>query len=444
MINFLLIHTPLLYFTQSLWRDEAYSILLAQRPISFFFGKLTFEPPLYYILLHVWMKLFGTTEIAARSLSLFAFAAATIVVIVWAEKLFKHHWLSWFLPLTFFANPQLAYYAFEVRTYGWYVFFAILAMYGYLEKKWRLFVAASVLGFYTHAFFVFLPATSLLHYLIIHHRSIGIRRSLIANPMVQSLVAIGLLITPWLLIILRASSKLNSSWYYPVNFNLVQSVLGNMFFGYEGTPGFLWPVTAGVSFILALLFLWALKSREKRSRNLFFFLIVLIPLATVIGVSFVKPIFVNRYLIFVTIAEVFLIAFAIETIKSRTLKRAVGFFIVAMLTSANLWFPQFHKKVDMRRTFAQINTLASEGDVVYAKTPLILFESMYYSKHPNRVFLYNPHESPFPWYVGDALPIHMATTLPSYPARAFLVNEDGSFMVLFQTDVINAYQKSRR
>lgn len=444
MLNFLLTHTPLLYFTQSLWRDEAYSILLAQRPISFFFGKLTFEPPLYYILLHVWMKLFGTSEIATRSLSLFAFAAATIVVIIWAEKLFKHRWLSWFLPLTFFTNPMLLYYAFEVRAYGWYILFAVLAMYGYLEKKWRLFVAATVLGFYTHVFFVLLPTASLLHYLIIHHRRIGIRRSLIANPIVQSLVSIGLLITPWLFIVLRASTKLSSSWYYPVNFNLVRSVLGNMFFGYEGTPGFLWPVTASVSFILTLLFLWTLKSKEKRSRNLFFFLAVVVPLVTIIGVSFVEPIFVNRYLIFVTIAEVFLIAFAIETIKNRTLARMVGFLIVAMLTSVNLWFPEFHKKVDVRKTFAQINTLATERDVVYAKTSLVLFESIYYSKHPNRVFLYNPHESPFPWYVGDALPVQMATTLPAYPARAFLVNEDGSFMVLFQTDTINAYQKPRR
>src|SRR3990167_9231938 len=89
MLSWLLTHSPLLDFTQSLWRDEAFSILAAQRPISFFFNNLTFEPPVYYILLHMWMKMFGQSEIAARSLSPVAFALATYIVIAWAEKLFR-------------------------------------------------------------------------------------------------------------------------------------------------------------------------------------------------------------------------------------------------------------------------------------------------------------------------------------------------------------------
>ena len=88
MLNFLLNHSPLLYFTQSFWRDEVFSVLVAQQPISSYFTKLSFEPPLYYLLLHGWIKLWGTSEIAARSLSLVGLMLATIVVIHWAEKLF--------------------------------------------------------------------------------------------------------------------------------------------------------------------------------------------------------------------------------------------------------------------------------------------------------------------------------------------------------------------
>jgi len=80
MLNFLTHYTPLFYLVQSLWRDEAFSILLSERSPLWFITKV-FDPPLYYILLHYWMKIFGESEIATRSLSILGFALATVVVI---------------------------------------------------------------------------------------------------------------------------------------------------------------------------------------------------------------------------------------------------------------------------------------------------------------------------------------------------------------------------
>ena len=135
MFSWLIQHSPLFYLTQSLWRDEAFSILAAQRPLSFIFNNLGVEPPIYYVILHFWIKLFGSGEIAVRSLSFLGFALATVVVIFWAEKLFHKHFLSWYLPVFFFINPMLLYYAFEIRMYGWFMFFAVLSLYGYSEKN---------------------------------------------------------------------------------------------------------------------------------------------------------------------------------------------------------------------------------------------------------------------------------------------------------------------
>ena len=101
MFQFIIQHSPLLYFTQSLWRDEVYSLYMAAKPIPFFVSHLSFEPPFYYLLLHFWIQLFGMSEIAGRSLSFVAFGGATVIVIFWAEKLFKKHWLSWWLPVFF-------------------------------------------------------------------------------------------------------------------------------------------------------------------------------------------------------------------------------------------------------------------------------------------------------------------------------------------------------
>lgn len=424
-MQWLLTSTPLLYLTQSIWRDEAFSLLVAARPISFFFGKLTFEPPVYYMLLHFWIKLFGNGEIAARSLSLLAFSLATVVVINWAEKLFKKHFLSWVLPILFFLNPMLLYYAFEVRTYGWYILFTVLSMYNFFFKRWKWYTITTVLGFYTHTYFIFVPAVQALY---------GLLTKKLTPKMKRSFIWTGVFIAPWLVKVALEASHLKSSWYYPVDLHLVTSVLGNLFLGYEGTPWFLWRLTRWLSLILFALFLFSLRPKETRARNLLFFLTAMIPLALVIGISFIKPLFVNRYLIPVTIAEVFLLAFAIEAIQSKIFQKIAAFLLVSFLILFNAWYPNKHPKLPIRETIAEINMLLDRDDVILAGSPLIFFESIYYSRDPSRVFLYNPLGSPFPWYVGDAIvsPKQITRELPPYPIRAFLVFEDGTFEITYK------------
>ena len=437
MLVWILTHTPLLYFTQSIWRDEAFSILAAKRPVSFLISQLGLEPPLYYILLHFWIKLFGTSEVAVRSLSLLGFALSTVLVIYWAEKLFRKHWLSWYLPILYFFNPMLLYYAFEVRTYGWFIFFAVASMYGYAEKKWPILIAANVLGFYTHSYMIFIPITQGFHWLTTKkfQASSFKLQVLLRDPVVRCLLATFFLMVPWFIRIAAQSSRLKGGWYYPVDVNLIKSVLGNMFIGYEGTPWYLWGFTSYLSLVLLFFFILAIKPKKTRSLTLFFLGLIFVPLTIVIGVSFFKPLFVNRYLIEVTVAEVFLVVFAIQLIKNAIVQKIIAFSFFLFTVSFNLWYPSQHPKVDIRQTFREINMLLGDQDIVLAASPLVLFESLYYAKDPNLVYLYNPMDLPFPQYVGDAL-IHqsfMRREFPRYPNRAFLVHEDGSFDITYAT-----------
>jgi mannosyltransferase len=67
------------FWTRSdLWFDEALSVDLARLPLGELRAALAHDghPPLYYVLLHVWMSAFGDSDLAVRSLSgLFAIAA---------------------------------------------------------------------------------------------------------------------------------------------------------------------------------------------------------------------------------------------------------------------------------------------------------------------------------------------------------------------------------
>ncbi|MCX6794143.1 MAG: glycosyltransferase family 39 protein, partial [Candidatus Gottesmanbacteria bacterium] len=258
MFQFLIQHSPLLYLTQSFWRDEVYSVFMAAHPIPFFVNHLSFEPPFYYFLLHFWMKIFGQSELSVRSLSLLAFALSAIIIISWSEKLFKKHWLSLWLPIFFFFNPMLLYYSMEARTYGWYVLFATLSLWTYTESLWVLWIVATVLGFYTHSYFLIIPFAQVIHYVWTRH--VHWKK----DPMIRAFAVSALCIAPWGLRVAAEMSKLRQSWYFPVDLNLVTSVLGNLFIGYEGTPWYLWTFTKIVSLIILFFVVLALRSHETR------------------------------------------------------------------------------------------------------------------------------------------------------------------------------------
>jgi mannosyltransferase len=448
MLNFLFNHTPIFYFIQSLWRDEAYSVLIAERPLSFFLTKLNFETPFYYILLHFWIKIFGESEIAVRSLSFVGFTLAVVVIIFWAEYLFKKHWLSWALPIFFFFNPMLLYYAFEVRAYGWYMFFATLSLYAYSTKKWKLLTIANILAFYFHTYAILIPCVQFVHFLFEKfwiEKKIKIKE-VIKNPLLISLSVSGLFILPWFYFLLEEAKRMRPTWYFPVDAHLVKSVLGNMFIGYEGTPGGLWGITALLSLALLAFFIFAQRNKEQKRDAGYLLSVILLPLIIVIGVSFKKPLFVIRYLIPVTIAEVVLLTITIKTIKNSVLQKISAILFFLFILSINVYLPQKKAKLDIRTTVYEANAIRRPEDKLYVTSPLIFFESVYYTKDRQNVFLYNPHNSPFPWYVGESAfsVSQMASALPSYPSRAVIIDENRSVTVSYQIQTATVPQSKEK
>lgn len=442
MLNTLLTHTPLMYFVQSFWRDEAYSVLMAKESLGFIFTKLGYESPIYYTMLHYWMYVFGSSEIAARSLSFLGFLLTIVVIIEWADILYKKHWLSWYLPLFFLLNPMLLYHAFEVRTYSWYALIATLMLYMYANQKWRWFVVTAVIGLYSHVYMLpFIAALAVHRIWTEKHRFLpriislrALRSFFFKDEGIKSFIIVSVLIIPWLLNVILSLSKNTSSWYFPVDFQLVKSVLGNMFVGYEGTPWYGWKYTRYLSLFIAGCTVFALMNHQHKKRAQLFMFFGLIPLITVIGVSFMKPLFVNRYLIPVTIAEILLITEALASIRKPLLQKFAGAALLFLVLWFNWWYPPQHPKVPVRNSFDQINALIKPGDIVVASHSLIFMETLYYTKAPTPVYLYNPNGDVFPWYVGDALApaSRMLRDFPVYPKRAFLVQPDGSFEVTYR------------
>ncbi len=132
--------------------------------------------------------------------------------------------------------------------------------------------------------------------------------------------------------------------------------------------------------------------------------------------------------------EVFLLGYAIQAFRPNFVKILLALFLLTFSAWFNIWFPDKHLKTDYRTPMREINTLLGPGDIIYADNPLHLFETMYYAKDRSKVFLYLPNGGHFPWYIGDGIvePKHIVTQPPLYPKRAFVLQEDQSFTVLYE------------
>lgn len=116
------------------WGDEAISVGIASRPIPQIphYLRADGSPPLYYVLLHYWMRQFGTSVVATHTLSLL-FSLAAIPVAWWCcRALFgpKPARLAAFLAAV---SPWLAYYGTETRMYALVAVLAMLAVTGFVR-----------------------------------------------------------------------------------------------------------------------------------------------------------------------------------------------------------------------------------------------------------------------------------------------------------------------
>ena len=111
--------------TGPLWEDEAQSVAISRLPLSQLFAALRGDgsPPLYYLLLHAWMQVFGTGDVAVRALSgIFAVAALPLIYLLAGDRAG---------PVTLAlaaVNPWLIRYATEARMYALEVLLVLLGL----------------------------------------------------------------------------------------------------------------------------------------------------------------------------------------------------------------------------------------------------------------------------------------------------------------------------
>lgn len=152
----------------AVWLDEAFSIQLAKEPLIEIVRTLSSDngSPLFYFLLHGWMRLFGDGEYVLTALTVLLDSAVLIAIPFFLRELFADPRIritgvagaAFCLPCLHQAT-NLRYYSLMVlcTVLAWLFFYRALRR--GTSRDGMLFVFFSVAGFYAHTFYLFVPVS---------------------------------------------------------------------------------------------------------------------------------------------------------------------------------------------------------------------------------------------------------------------------------------------
>ncbi len=204
---------------EPLWHDEAYSFHLAQLSWQELISQLREEstPPLYYLLLGLWIALFGDSEIALRSLSALLSAATAALGCLFASRFLSRR-VGWCFGLLLAVNPSAFYYGREARMYALWELLTLLGLWGavsFAQTRSRgglvLAALAQLLACYTHNVALLgVASTALVTLLFLEGRRAR-------STWILVHAGVGLLCLPWLLVVTTqlAQQGVVLAWFTP-------------------------------------------------------------------------------------------------------------------------------------------------------------------------------------------------------------------------------------
>lgn len=406
----------------SIWVDEAFSIWTAKfnLPTLIQYISLDAHPPLYFIFLHFWIKLFGSSEFAARSLSVLFNLGTLIVIYYLCLEMFTPlggKYLTGFSDKKYAVTATLLFtvssYAIinsatDIKMYSQLEFFTVLSSYllyklvtdktnaddirsfgrgqaSPLHAKrcwlWAAYVIVLILNIYTHYYASFIVIAQ-MGYLFYAQKNKSIRARLAAPLRIIFILFLSYL--PWInkffnqALIggrgehLAKAGLMSLMSLFDVFFNMI-------FFKAN------YYATVFLFFLICILLILGFKKTAEHKNGALIIVLFLSVIVFSYAISFFtsKHIFQARYFSLIFPFFIILLTCGIISIKSRCLK----FFILAAFIIFNLVVyykcvsdPEYWKQ-DWRTVAKFINNRAKPGDVILLQISYNLFPFNYYYKN---------------------------------------------------------------
>lgn len=344
----------------SLWFDECYWLDVSETDIKKIIEICLIKdpnPPLYTIITHYWVNLFGDSEFSIRLIPAIACSLTAGFLFLLALRFFNKQ-TSFFISLMFLTSNEVFYYSQEARPYALVLLFTVLSYYMFLSliqsptilKAISLGVLNGIL-FYLHLLsaFCFIAQLILFPILIQNTKTFKIEGELFRfNYHIKwklllyyslSWLTFYVIFVPWqdrFLELIKTGGK--NYWLSKPTFNDFKQCVYDFFNSKELFQIHLF------SFALIVLFLLFFKKHREEGisfRSLFFALIIgpcLIYLNYIIATE--SPIFLKRYVLFTIIGFMLLYSYVFSLVKVPLFIKLFAFLVLSFYSWKSVKIPR--------------------------------------------------------------------------------------------------------
>lgn len=291
-------------FCSSIWFDESFTVALMRHPLGevISIAATDVHPPLYYILLWGFTRLFGQSLFTMRLFSLLPLLGLSLFGYTHIGKTFGAKVGLYFSALLT-CTPILFRYATEIRMYSLALFFTTLAgyfayrLYQGAVKTAPLFILFSVAAAYTHHFaLVAVVAINGMVFLA------AFKRKALRRPYLLCALLEILLFVPGLLAFLEQAGRVTSGYWIELKYPDILIATAAFFWSREGSPmpDLLLSGVIGIVIFLATLMGCIKALRHKKEGAMVAgasLLCCLLVVAVGLIASIKQPVFIPRYLL---------------------------------------------------------------------------------------------------------------------------------------------------
>ena len=349
------------------WEDEAITTGIASHSLSAIPGILRHDgsPPLFYLLLHVWMSVFGTSESATHALSL-VFGLLCIPAGMWMGWSLIGRRAGMYMAVLCAFSTFLTAYAQETRMYELMALLGLLQttafIHAFVNRRRGylfLFAACQALMLYTHAWGLFFGAGLIVGLIPIWLASED-RRGVVRDA-VLAYVGAGILFLPWVPNFIYQATHTGAPWAPTIKFG-VPVLLSRDLLGADRIT-----VALLVAWIIGLAPLFTKRLRRTHDGTIMWSLIWLIAGTLIIAwlASQITPAFVARYM--APLLPAILLLAAWGAARSGVVGLVMIALFLAFIVHISSYAPRY--KSDMQDISGVMTPLLHRGDLVVNAQP---------------------------------------------------------------------------
>jgi len=400
----------------TMWFDEAFSAYISRYSFADIFRYTSGDvhPPLYYWILKVWSLLFGTSDIAFRSLSMLFGALAITFGFLLVKRLFGRK-AAWISLLFLIISPMLIRYGQETRMYAMATAIAISATYVLVVAKgskkmlpWIIYGILLAAGLWTH---YFIAVVWIAHWVwravVIWQGRFRGRHYLHQFFSREWLIAHGLaivLFVPWVKFMIDQLLDIQGGWFWipPVGVHTLPDYLATILFFRSHESVGPWMaiifVTISITLVVLLIRVYRHSSALQRQNYLLLICMSVVPVLMVFIISLppLKSSFIERYLLPSVLSFSLLAAVLIAAMPRKRVPWAqIG--AVVLVASALLMgvthaqtIGNFNKSagvsIQTKEVIAEIAKRSTGNEPIISRSPWLFYEAVFYETAQHSVY----------------------------------------------------------